>query len=107
MSQRIGIAHDDYMRAIGWEDDFLVMKNILQNELANKVENRTSDYYEDNANFFSMVLLLSGVKPAHYYKLQQNGVDVVHAITADVRPFDEQSLLSDVAVVGSVTEILS
>lgn len=93
------------MRAIGWEDDFIVMKNILQNELASRVEDRPEEYYNDSANFFSMVLLLSNVKPTHYYKLQQNGVDVINAITADVRPFDEQSLLSDVAIIGTVTEV--
>jgi hypothetical protein len=105
ISQRVGIAPEDYMRAIGWEDDFMVMKNILQNELANRVEDKPSEYYNDNANFFSMVLLLSGVKPIHFYKLNQNGVDVINAITANVRPFDEQSLLSDVVIIGTVSEI--
>lgn len=107
ISQRVGIAHQDYMKAIGWEDDFIVMKNILQNELANRVEDKPAEYYSDNANFFSMVLLLSGVKPIHYYKLQQNGIDVINAITANVRPFDEQSLLSDVAINGTVTEVFT
>lgn len=105
-SQRIGIAHEDYMKAIGWEDDFIVMNNILQNELMNRIEGRPAEYYNDNANFFSMVLLLSGVEPVHYYTLQQNGVDVVHAITADVRPFDEQSLLADVAMTGTVVDMV-
>lgn len=104
-SQRVGIAHQDYMKAIGWEDDFIVMKNILQNELAGRVKDRPPEYYNDNASFFSMVLLLSGVKPIHYYKLNQNGVDVINAITANVRPFDEQSLLSDVGIIGTVREV--
>lgn len=106
-SQRLGIAHQDYMKAIGWEDDFIVMRNILQNELIHQVEGEPEAYYRDNANFFSMVLLLSAVKPADYYKLQQNGVDVINAITASVRPFDEQSLLSDVALVGTVTKVIA
>lgn len=105
VSQRVGIAHEDYVKAIGWEDDFIVMKNILKNELANRVKEKSEQYYNDNANFFSMVLLLSGVQPTHFYTLQQNGVDVIHAITANVRPFDEQSLLSDVVVTGAVIDI--
>ncbi len=105
ISQRVGIAHQDYMKAIGWDDDFIVMKNILQNELANRIKDKPPAYYNDNASFFSMVLLLSGVKPIHYYKLNQNGVDVINAITANVRPFDEQSLLSDVAIIGTVSEV--
>lgn len=104
-SQRIGIAHQDYMKAIGWEDDFLILKNILQNELESRIKDRPPEYYTDNANFFSMVLLLSEVKPIHYYKFNQNGVDVIHAITANIRPFDEQSLLSDVVVLGTVTDV--
>ena len=107
VSQRIGIAHQDYMKAIGWEDDFIVMNNILKNELMNRVENKPPAYYTDNASFFSMVLLLSGVRPIYYYKLQENGVDVVHGITANIRPFDEQALLSDLAVLGEVVDVIS
>lgn len=106
-SQRLGIAYDDYLKAIGMEDDYIVMKNILKNELMARIGDKPDTYYNDNAGFFSMVLLLSGVTPKDYYTLQQNGVDVIHAITADVRPFDEQSLLADVAVTGRVAEVLS
>lgn len=106
-SQQLSIAHEDYMRAIGWEDDFIVMKNILKNELINRIKDKPDAYYSDNANFFSMVLVLSGVQPTDYYVLQNNGVDVIHAITADVRTFDEQSLLADVAVLGKVIDIIS
>jgi hypothetical protein len=103
-SQRLSISYEDYTKAIGMEDDYIVMKNILRGGLMNRVEDRPKEYYEDNAEFFSMVLLLSGVTPSGYYKLEQNGVDVIHAITADVRPFEEQSLLSDLAVIGTVVD---
>lgn len=106
LSQQLRISYEDYTKAIGMEDDYIVMKNILREGLMNRVEDRPAEYYEDNAGFFSMVLLLSGVQPTDYYKLEQNGIDVIHAITADVRPFDEQSLLSDLVIVGEVVEIL-
>lgn len=102
--QQIRISHGDYLQAIGSRDDYVVMKNILMNQLKNRVEDKPDAYYEDNADFFSMVLLLSGVSPSDYYKLEQNGIDVIHAITADVRPFDEQSLLSDLVVIGTVID---
>lgn len=105
-SQQLSISHGDYLKAIGWEDNFIVMKNILKNRLMQQIDDKPEAYYEDNANFFSMVLLLSGVEPIDYYRLEENGVDVIHAITADVRPFDEQSLLSDVVILGDVVEIV-
>ncbi|MDX1640166.1 MAG: hypothetical protein R3220_00620 [Balneolaceae bacterium] len=106
-SQQLSIAYEDYLKAIGMEDDYIVMKNILKNGLMNRVEGKPVTYYEDNADFFSMVLLLSGVRPADYYKLEQNGIDIINAITADVRPFDEQSLLADLVVLGDVVKIKS
>lgn len=105
-SQGIGISHDDYMKAIGWEDDHIVMKNILRGGLMDRIKDKPEAYYRDNAAFFSMVLLLSGVRPEHYYRLEQNGVDVINGITANVRPFDEQSLLSDLAIIGEVVEVI-
>lgn len=103
-SQQLSIAHGDYLKAIGLGDEYVVMKNILMSHLKNRVEDKPAAFYEDNADFFSMVLLLSGVTPSDYYKLEQNGIDVIHAITEDVRPFDEQSLLSDLVVIGTVID---
>lgn len=104
--QEIRISYDDYTKAIGWENDHIVMKNILKDGLIHRVSEQPASYYENSASFFSMVLLLSGVRPQHYYTLEQNGIDVIHAITADVRPFSEQSLLSDLVITGRVVEVV-
>lgn len=99
------ISHQDYLDAIGMGDDYLVMSNILVRGLQLEVPGNTPEYYINNASFFSMILLLNKVKPRDYYLLEEQGVDVLHAITADTRPFSEQSLLSDLVITGTVTDI--
>lgn len=104
-AQNNRISHQDYLEAIGLGDDYLVMSNILVRGLQLQEPGNTVEYYVNNASFFSMILLLSNVTPRDYYLLQEEGVDVLHAITADTRPFSEQSLLADLVLTGMVTEI--
>lgn len=104
-SQSNAISHRDYLEAIGLGDDYIVMSNILVRGLQLEVPGNTAEYYINNASFFSMILLLNNVKPRDYYLLEEQGVDVLHAITADTRPFSEQSLLSDLVITGRVTKV--
>ncbi|NBC25679.1 MAG: hypothetical protein GVY08_02380 [Bacteroidetes bacterium] len=106
-AQQGQISHKDYARAIGMEDHYLVMGNILMQGLRREVPGNSDRYYRDNASFFSLILLLSDVEPADYYSLDRNGIDLIHAISASDRPFTEQSLLADVVVEGTVTNVLS
>ena len=99
------IPHDQYMEAINLKDDHFVMQNILLYGLQVNEPGRTVEYYQQNASFFSMILLLSGVTPRHYYLLDDAGIDIIHAITSDNRPFSEQSLLADLVVLGTVTDL--
>lgn len=104
-AQNNRISHQDYMEAIGLGDDYLVMSNILVRGLQLKEPGNSAEYYINNASFFSMILLLSKVKPRDYYLLEEQGIDILHAITADTRPFSEQSLLADLVITGTVTNI--
>lgn len=52
-----------------------------------------------------MILLLSKVGSRDYYRLEEQGVDLLHAITADTGPFSEKSLLTDLVITGVVTDI--
>ncbi|MCC5941431.1 MAG: hypothetical protein JJU37_07805 [Balneolaceae bacterium] len=99
------IPHDQYMEAINLKDDHFVMQNILLYGLQVNEPGRSVEYYQQNASFFSMILLLSGVTPRHYYLLDEAGIDIIHAITSDDRPFSEQSLLADLVVLGTVTDL--
>jgi len=104
-SQSTRITHQEYLDAIGLGDDYIVMSNILVRGLQLEAPGNTPEYYINNASFFSMILLLNKVKPRDYYLLEENGIDVLHAITADTRPFSEQSLLADLVITGMVTDI--
>lgn len=105
LAQGNRISHQDYMNAIGMGDDYLVLSNILVRGLQYEVPGNTAEYYINNASFFSMILLLNNVKPRDFYLLEEQGVDVLHAITADTRPFSEQSLLADLVITGTVTDV--
>ena len=104
-AQNLQISHDDYLDAIGFEDEGIVMRSILNAGLRDRFPDQDAGFYQQRSSFFSMVLLVSGVMPFHIYALQENGIDIIHAITADVRPFSEQSLLADIAVIAEVINI--
>ena len=104
-SRQSQIPHSQYMEAINMHDDHFVLQNILLYGLQLTDPGRSAEYYQQNASFFAMVLLLSGVTPRHYYLLDEAGVDVIHAITSNNRPFSEQSLMADLVVQGVVTEM--
>lgn len=99
------IPHSQYMEAINLHDDHFVLQNILLYGLQLAYPGRSVEYYQQNASFFAMILLLSGVTPRHYYLLDEAGVDIIHAITSNDRPFSEQSLLADLVVQGIVTDL--
>ncbi len=104
-SRQSQIPHSQYMEAINMQDDHFVLQNILLYGLQLANPGRPVEYYQQNASFFAMILLLSGVTPRHYYLLDEAGVDVIHAITSNDRPFSEQSLLADLVVQGAVTNL--
>ena len=56
------------------------------------------------ASFFSFVLTLNGLSGDHLNRLQEEGIDLVHAMTAQNRPLSEQSLFADTVVKGRVVE---
>lgn len=101
------ISHTDYLNAIGYEDDGIVMRSLIEAGLRAEVPGESDQFYTQNSSFFSMVLLLSGVRPLHFYQLNEAGIDIIHAITSDSRPFSEQSLLADLIILGEVTDLQS
>lgn len=104
-AQEIGIPHDDYLRAIGLEAEGEQIKQNLLGGLREEAPHLPGSYFENNAAFFSMVLTLSGITPEVYEQLEAEGIDIIHAITAGSRPFSEQSLLSDLVVIGTVSGV--
>ncbi len=56
------------------------------------------------ANYFSFVLTLNKWDGATLKLLNEEGLDIHHAITADERPLVEQALLADFVIEGTVQE---
>ena len=54
------------------------------------------------ANFFSFILTINGYSGDQLNTLNQEGLNIGHAITADNRPLVEQSLLADFVIKGKV-----
>lgn len=104
-SQQMGIPHTDYLRAIGLEEEGNQIKQRLMDGLKERTPWMPDQYFENNADFFSMVLLLSGITPQKYTLLENEGIDIINAVTADTRPFKEQALLADLSVTGFITSI--
>lgn len=104
-AQDIQISHSDYLDAIGYGDEGIVMRSVLNNALQNRFPGEMDSFYSDRSSFFSMIFILNGVMPYHLFRLEDNGIDIINSITADIRPFTEQSLLSDVALLAEVINI--
>ncbi len=102
-SQEIGIPYNQYLQLIGLDEEGSIIKEKVKNVLREHSPGTPDSIVDNNAEFFSTVLVLSGITPETYNRLEQEGVDIIHAITADSRPFSEQSLLVDLVVTGMVT----
>lgn len=59
---------------------------------------------EGLAEFFSFIMVLHGLDLDKLLRLQAGGIDIVHSMTSNARPFIEQGLYSDPAVVADVVE---
>ncbi len=104
-AQNMRIHYDDYLDAIGYGDEGIVMRSILNHGLMDRFPGESDDFYSHRSSFFAMILLVNGVLPYHIYQLEEEGIDLIHAITSDVRPFTEQSLFADAGVLAEVINV--
>lgn len=98
-------ARTAYLRATGQEAEAAALEAWLLDELATAEPALPVLNRKQMAAFFAFVMTLSGVTAEKAERLQAEGVDVLHAITADMRPLSEQVLLSDLVIVGDVVEL--
>lgn len=97
-------ARADYLDAAGLDDEAEAVEDYLLDGLEERGMG-TARQRERTAGFFSFVLTVSGVTLDAIRRLEENGVDVVHAVTARSRPLMEQALLADLVVVGTVAAV--
>jgi hypothetical protein len=98
------ISYEEYLRAAGVETEAESLKKLLLNQLEQESPGMTESWYHTNARFFSFILLVNGITSQIASGLQNEGIDLIHAITSDSRPLEEQSLLADLVILGEVIQ---
>jgi hypothetical protein len=101
------ISYEEYLHAAGIHEEAEELKQFLRRGLQEEYPGMQASYYETNALFFSFILSLSGVNPQIASSLQNKGVNLIHAITAETRPLEEQSLLVDLVILGEVVRVVN
>ena len=101
-AQKEPLTHSAYLKATGMVEDAAELEQWLRDKLEAHHPGWTAERRHQNAAFFAFVLTVTGVTAEAAADLQNRGVDVIHGLTADRRPFIEQALLADLVVVGDV-----
>ena len=104
-AQRDPVARADYLRTRTLTEPATAVKRYLLEELRERQMGTSAGQRVRTADFFSFVLILSGVTRDAIARLEDRDVDVIHAITAQARPLVEQALLADLVVVGCVVAV--
>lgn len=93
-----------YLASAGLTAQAADLEKLLRVRIGDRMADWPTERVHQHAAFFAYIFAVSGVTAAHLITLEGSGLDVVHAVTADSRPLAEQSLLSDVVVVGEVVD---
>ena len=105
LAQERGEAQANYLRAVGLDQDGRELEQALLERLQFRVPLMLAARQQGLARFFAFVLTVSGLNAEKVEHLEAEGIDLIHAITADTRPLSEQALLADLVIVGDVTGI--
>lgn len=98
------LTHSAYLEQTGMLQDAAELEQWLRDQLEAHLPEWTVERRQQNAAFFAFVLTVTGMTAEAADALQDQGVDVIHGLTADTRPFIEQALLADLVVVGDVVD---
>lgn len=103
-AQRDPAARADYLDTRELDDEAEEVKGFLREQLEERGMG-TPKQRQRTADFFSFILAVSGVTLDTIHRLEDKGLDVIHAITARARPLMEQALLVDLVAVGTITDV--
>lgn len=98
------LPREAYLQRTGLYEQTTALERWLSDELAAREPGMTAERRTRTAAFFSFVMAVGGVTAENAPRLEAQGLDLVHAVTADARPFDEQALMADLVVFGEVVE---
>ncbi len=99
-AQDLRLPRDEYFRLIGMYGEYSKLEQFLFDKLSERIPETTKDRRRETSAFFAYVMTANGITARTLAALEAEGIDVVHAITSDARPFSEQALLADLVVVG-------
>ncbi|GAB5519558.1 MAG: hypothetical protein RhofKO_18090 [Rhodothermales bacterium] len=105
LAQARGEAQADYLRAVGLDQDAQELEQDLFERLQIHTPSMQEARQKGLARFFAFVMTVSGLNAEKVDRLEAEGIDIAHAITADARPLTEQALLADLVMVGEVTSL--
>lgn len=104
-AQRDPAARAEYLRTQNLTEPVTAVKRYLLEELRERQMGTSAGQRVRTADFFSFVLILSGVTLDVIERLEDRDLDVIHAITAQTRPLVEQALLADLVAVGRIVGV--
>lgn len=104
-AQRDPAARAEYLDTRALDDEAEEVEAFLREQLEGRGMG-TARQRERTADFFSFILAVSGVTLDTIRRLEDKGIDVIHAITARSRPLMEQSLLVDLVAVGTIAGVM-
>ena len=105
-SQDRGAAQTNYLRAVELDQDAHALEQVLLELLQVRKPFLVASHRQGMARYFAFVMTVSGLNADMAERLDAKGIDLIHAITADTRPFDEQALMADLVIVGDVIEVV-
>ncbi|WP_420456031.1 hypothetical protein [Rubrivirga sp.] len=94
-----------FLGRLNLQDDALTLRGVLFDALRQTEPDAPRADHGDRAERFAFFLVAHGVTVDQVVALIDAGVDVLHAIAADERPLEEQSLLADLVVRAEVIEM--
>ena len=94
-----------FLGRLNLQDDALTLREVLYGALLQTDTETELRDHADRAERFAFFLVAHGVTVEKVPALIDAGVDVLHAISADERPLEEQSLLADLVVRAEVVEL--
>lgn len=103
-AQRSPEARAEYLSSQGLADEAEAVESYLLKGLRERGMG-TARQRKRTADFFAFVLAVSGVTLDTIERLEDKGIDPIHAVTARSRPLMEQSILADLVVVGTVVGV--
>lgn len=104
VAQERGGAQAAYLHMIGQEQDAGDLEGVLFDRLSVRKPFMLEEHRQGIARFFAFVMTVNGLNAEQAEHIEDKGIDLVRAITGDIRPLDEQVLMADLVLIADVID---